>query len=263
MIIHENNTFLLKTQHYSCLLWVNDYGLLEQLHFGAPIDIQDADALKRRAGLGWGASVLLNDKDSASGPDSMGLAWSGSGRGDYRESPLEIGKATDLRYVGHTIHEGIVPMTSGLPQAQDASETLEIVLEQPGLRLRLIFTVFETVMTRRCVLENTGDASVTVQKIMSYMLDLPDNFEMTTFDGGWIAEMRKHTVPILDSRVVNESVTGSSSNRHNPGFLLNEIGASEDHGKVYGFNLVYSGNHYAAAQRSLQGFTGDAGHQPQ
>jgi alpha-galactosidase len=53
--------------------------------------------------------------------------------------------------------------------------------------------------------------------------------------------------------VVNESVTGFSSNRANPGFLLAEPGAGEDSGRVYGFNLIYSGNHYASAQRSPQG----------
>lgn len=255
MIIHENGSFLLKTEYYSCLLWVNPYGVVEQLHFGEPLDMADARALMRRPGLGWGSSVLLDDSDTGSCPDTMGLVWSGSGRGDYRESPLEIGKATDLRYVSHTIHDRTVPMHSGLPQAFGQAETLEIVMEQPGLRLLLYFTVFDTVLTRRCVLVNTGEAPVTVQKIMSYMLDLPGNYEMTTFDGGWIAELRKHTVPVLDSRVVNESVTGSSSNRHNPGFLLSEPGANEDCGKVYGFNLVYSGNHYGSTQRSLQGFT--------
>ena len=94
-----------------------------------------------------------------------------------------------------------------------------------------------------------------ITKIMSSMVDLSGDFEITTFDGGWIAEMRKHTVPVLDSRVVNESVTGFSSHRHNPGFLLSEPDATEDAGIVYGFNLVYSGNHYASTQRSLQGFT--------
>ena len=34
-----------------------------------------------------------------------------------------------------------------------------------------------------------------------------------------------------------------------------EPGATEDAGTVYGFNLIYSGNHYAAAQQSLQGLT--------
>ena len=255
MILHKDGLFLLKTQCYSCLLWVNPQGLLEQLHFGEPIGLSDAQAMMRRPGLGWGSSVLLDDKDTGSCMDAMGLAWSGSGRGDYRESPLEAGFSTDLRYAGFDIHEGTVPMTSGLPQAQGEAETLQIRLEQPGLRLRLYFTAFETALTRRAVLENTGNSPITVHKLMSYMADLPGNFEMTTFDGGWIAEMRKHTVPVLDSRVVNESVTGASSNRHNPGFLLSEPGANEDYGRVYGFNLVYSGNHYAGAQRSLQGFT--------
>ena len=255
MIQHENGIFLLKTDHYSCLLRINAQRLVEQLHFGEPISLSDAAAMTLQPGIGWGSSVLLDDSDSGSCMDTMVLAFSCSGRGDYRESPLETGSATDFRYVGHTIHEGTVSMTSGLPQALGEAETLEIITEQPGLRLKHYFTVFETAMTRRCVLENTGDTPVSLHKLMSWMADLPGDWEMTTFDGGWIAEMRKHTVPVLDSRIVNESVTGASSNRHNPGFLLSEPGANEEWGQVYGFNLVYSGNHYASAQRSLQGFT--------
>ena len=256
MIIHENGIFLLHNETLSLLLRVNEQGLLEQLHFGAPISITDAAAMTICRSLGWGTSVLLDDGDNGSCPDEMPLAWSGSGRGDYRESPLEIsGQATDLRYENFRIFDGIAPMASGLPQARGEAETLEITLVQAGLRLKLYFTLFDTAITRRCVLENTGDKAVTVQKMMSTLMDLPGNFEMTTFDGGWIAEMRKHSIPVLDSRVVNESVTGASSNRHNPGFMLSEIGATEDAGRVYGFNLVYSGNHYGAAQRSLQGLT--------
>ncbi len=255
MIQHKDGIFLLKTEYYSCLLRVNAQDLVELLHFGQPIDIEDAHAMTLRPGLGWGGSVVLDDADSGSCMDTMALAHSGSGRGDYRESPLEIGAATDLRYVAYHIHPGVIPMEGGLPQALGEAETLELILEQPGLRLRLYFTLFETAMTRRCVLENTGSEPVSVQKIMSWMMDLPGDYEMTTFDGGWIGEMRKHTLPVLRSRVVNESVTGASSNRHNPGFLLSQPGANEDWGKVYGFNLVYSGNHYGAAQRSLQGLT--------
>ncbi len=255
MIQYENGIFLLKNQLFSCLMRVNSQKLLELLHFGAPLEMADADALILRPGLGWGASVLLDDKDSGSCMDTMALCHSGSGRGDYRESPMELGAATDFRYVDHRIHPSVVPMQGGLPQALGECETLEIIMEQPGLRLRHYFSLFETAMTRRCVLENTGDVPMSVHKLMSWMMDLPGDYEMTTFDGGWIAEMRKHTVPVLDSRVVNESVTGASSNRHNPGFLLSQIGATEDQGRVFGFNLVYSGNHYGSAQRSLQGLT--------
>ena len=51
---------------------------------------------------------------------------------------------------------------------------------------------------------------------------------------------------------VNSSNTGASSNRHNPGFILSERGAGEDHGRIWGFNLVYSGSHYGAVERSAQ-----------
>ena len=255
MIDCEDGVFGLHGQGFSCLLRVNEYSLLEQLHFGAPVRTDDWPAFCCRPGLGWGASVLLKDRDTASCADALPLAWSGSGRGDYRESPLETGSATDFRYHSHEILDGILPMTSGLPQAQGNAQSLIITMAQPGARLQLIFSVFGGVLTRRASLENTGNTPLSLQKCMSFLMDLPGDFEMTTFDGGWIAEMRRHTVPVSDSRVVNESVTGFSSHRHNPGFLLSEPGATEESGMVYGFNLVYSGNHYASAQRSLQGFT--------
>ena len=254
MIHHENGLFLLRNENLCCLMRVNSYGLPELLHFGGPVSLADAQALTLRPGLGWGESILLDDKDTESCMDVMGLVWSGSGRGDYRESPLEIGAATDFRYARHQILDGVVPMEQ-LPQAQGEGQSLKLILEQPGLRLTLIFTLFDTAMTRRAVLENSGSTPVSLHKCMSWMMDLPGDYEMTTFDGGWIAEMRKHTVPVLDSRIVNESTTGSSSFRHNPGFLLSEPGANEQWGTVYGFNLIYSGNHYASAQRSLQGLT--------
>lgn len=256
MIEYKDGVFGLHGADFSCLLRVNDYGLLELLHFGQPVKTTDADAFILQPGLGWGESVLLKEQDTASCADVMALAWSGAGRGDYRESPLELsGQAADLRYVNHQIIEGTVPMVSGLPQAKGAAQTLKITLAQQDLLLELYFSLFDGVMTRRSVLKNTGSSSILLTKLMSSMLDLHGDYEMTTFDGGWIAEMRKHTVPVLDSRVVNESTTGFSSHRHNPGFLLFEPGASEDSGIVYGFNLIYSGNHYAAAQRSLQGLT--------
>ena len=259
MIHYQNGIFHLGTGRWSYLFRVTKQGLLEQIHFGAPVSVEDAEALACRPGLGWGASILLDESDPASCPDALPLAWSGSGRGDYRESPAELegesgSISTEFHYVSHQIIPGTAPM-EGLPQARGGEETLEVTLEQRGggLRLRLYWTVFPTALTRRAVLENTGDSPVVIRKLMSTLVDLPGRYEMTTFDGGWIAEGRKHTVPVGEARVVNESGTGFSSHRHNPGFLLSQPGATEVWGQVYGFNLIYSGNHYAAAQRSLQG----------
>ena len=255
-IQQSDNRFALHGSCYSCLLQINEYGLPELLHFGEPVHLEDREAFLLRPGLGWGGSVQLVDDDTKSCPDAMGLAWSGSGRGDYRESPLELaGRSTDLRYTGYEIIDGVAPMTTTMPQAQRGGETLVLKLEQPGLEVLLYFTAFPEGLTRRVLVKNTGADPVTVTKCMSNLLDLYGDYHMTTFDGGWIAEMRKHITPVSDCRVVNESVTGFSSHRHNPGFLLSEPEATEDFGRVYGFNLVYSGNHYAAAQKSLQGLT--------
>ena len=259
MITYDNGVFRLGNEKFSYLFRVTAHGQLEHLHFGAPVKAEDAQALACKAGTGWGCSVNYDSDGTCL--DVLPFEWSGSGRGDYREAPVELetdGAAvpTDFIYKSFRICDGIVPMTGGLPQARDAQQTLTITLEQQdGLTLKLYYTLFDDVITRRAVLENHSAKPMTVTKLMSFQADLPGSYEITTFDGSWIAEMRPNRVPVGPGRIVHDSTTGFSSNRHQPGFLLSEPGAQEDYGRVYGFNLVYSGNHYASCQRSFQGLT--------
>ena len=255
MILHDNGVFLLKNDNFSYLLRINKHGLPEHLHFGAPVDLADAQAFAAIPGPGWGSNLVLDDTDTASCPDSIPLEWSGSGRGDFRESPLEIGVSTDLRYVNHNVLEGPVPMGCTLPKARGTCESLELVLEQPGLRLKLYYSLFDTALVRRTVAENTGEGELRLHKCMSFCLDLPGDYIMTTFHGGWSAEMRRQDNKVGGAGITNESRTGASPNQHNPGFLLWEQGTTENAGIAYGFNLIYSGNHYAAAQQSQTGLT--------
>ena len=44
MITCQNNVYHLRTDSYSCLLRINDWGLVEQLHFGAPVRTEDAES---------------------------------------------------------------------------------------------------------------------------------------------------------------------------------------------------------------------------
>ena len=256
MIESRNGVYHLRTDCYSYLFRVDPYGIVQHLHFGRPVRTEDAAGFIPHPGLGWGTCTLLDDADSGSCLDDKPLEWSGSGRGDYRESPLELcGQSTDFRFAGCRMYQQVCPMKNTLPQAKGDCETMEIILEQKGLRLKLIYSAFPTALVRRMVLENTGEESVCISKLMSMSLDLLGDYNMTTFNGGWIAEMRRQDMSVGGSKVVNESLTGASSNRHNPGFLLWEPDTTETAGRVYGFNLIYSGNHYAAAQRSLQGYT--------
>ncbi len=256
MIEHFNGIYGLHGEGFSCLLRINEHGILELLHFGEPLSTADAEAFITKPGLGWGESILLDETSTKSCADSMPLAWSGAGRGDYRESPMEFGgKSSDFRFVCSRVFKEHAHSGSKLPGATGECETLEITMAQPGAQLFLYFSIFGGVLVRKAVLKNTGKNDIVLTKIMSTVMDIYGEFDMTTFDGGWISEMRKHKVSVSENRIVNESTTGFSSHRHNPGFILSEPEATEDSGRVYGFNLIWSGNHYASAQRSLQGFT--------
>lgn len=262
MIEERDGLFRLTTNETSYWFRVTAFGHIEHIHYGARLHDQDPEGLilKRTALLG--SSVVYDPSDPTYCLDSMCLEWSGIGRGDYRHSPAELKMpdgsfACDFVYRSHRIIKGTAEMET-LPSAYcdtDDCETLELTLEDESnsVTLLLYYTVFEQtdVITRRAVLKNTNDKPLVVRRIMSMMVDLPNkNFRLVTFDGGWIKEAHRHERPIAYGLYVNSSTTGASSNRHNPGFLLAEPGTTETHGGVYGFNLVYSGNHYGAVELS-------------
>ena len=261
----EGPVFHLQGGSISYLFRVTKYGHLEHLHFGArvelgetPFDSVAALAVKRPAN---GEGVKYHPDDTSYNLDRVPLEYSGLGKGDYRLPAIETTMpdgtfVTDLRYAGHAVHEGTVPCRDGLPTALAADRpcrTLQVDLADGELGVTLYYTIFpdSNVVTRRAVLTNNSAVALRVRRVMSQLIDLPDRgFELVTFDGAWIAEAHKHVRPLAPGIYVNSSITGFSSNRHNPGVLLARRGCGEDHGEVYGFNLVYSGNHYTAVELS-------------
>ena len=258
MITVKHGVFHLQNEKNSYLFRVRD-GFLEHLHFGARVSASDADALAVQPGCGWGDSTLYREDSNANCMDIFPLEWSGCGRGDYRESPLELlqngtPSSTDFRYTGCEALK--TPLPSVLP-ASRGQTVLAVYLEDKAakLRLTLLYGVLPTVFTRRAILENFSDTPVSIQKFMSTCTDIPGDWTMHTFSGGWIAEMQHTKTPVTMARSCLESTTGASSSRANPGFLLAAPDATETSGTVCGFNLLYSGSHYLSAQKSLQGLT--------
>lgn len=261
MIKEENKLFRLNTKDTSLWIRITQFGHVEHIHYGPRLNDQDESALALKRTSLPGSSVIYDESDPNYCLDNLSLEWSGIGKGDYRHAPCEIKMpdgsfTTDFVYKNHRIINGHVPMET-LPSAYGKDEdcqTLELNLldESNNVELLLYYTVFEEtdVITRRAVLKNNNKPLV-IRRMMSMMTDLPNrNFQMVTFDGGWIKEAHRHTRPLQYGMFVNSSTTGASSNRHNPGFLLAEKAATEEHGYVYGFNLVYSGNHYGAVELS-------------
>lgn len=262
MIEEKDGLFRLTTNETSYWFRVTAFGHLEHIHYGARLHDQDPEGLVLKRTAMLGSSVIYDPSEPTYCLDSICLEWSGIGRGDYRQSPAELKMpdgsfACDFVYRSHRIIKGTVSMDT-LPSAYsdtDDCETLELTLEDESnsVTLVLYYTVFEqtNVITRRAVLKNNNEKPLVIRRLMSMMVDLPNkSFQLVTFDGGWIKEAHRHERPIAYGLYVNSSTTGASSNRHNPGFLLAEQSATETHGGVYGFNLIYSGNHYGAVELS-------------
>ncbi|HWR24550.1 MAG TPA: alpha-galactosidase [Feifaniaceae bacterium] len=261
-ITEENGVFRLHTKHTSYWFRVTGFGHIEHIHYGERIQEGEIEPLLLKRTAYTGGTVLYDQSDPTYSLDTLLLEWSGIGKGDFRQTPAELlmpdGTFTaDFTYKSCAIFAGTAA-PEGLPGAyggEEECETLRVTLEDAhaDATLDLYYTVFpETdVITRRCVLKNNNESPLTIRRLMSMMLDIPNrNYVLTTFDGGWIKEAHRHDRPLQYGMFVNESTTGNSSNRHNPGFLLYEEGANENWGRVYGFNLVYSGNHYSAAELS-------------
>lgn len=260
MITVKDKVFRLDTSKTTYMLRVTGFGHLEHVYYGTLLDEEDsADVMAQKATIPIGSSISYDESDKQYSLDNMCLEWSDNGRGDYRQSPTELKMPdntfiSDFIYCSHKIIDGSVPMET-LPSSYGGDQTLEIRLKDTTSEvfLLLYYTVFKKTdcITRRVVLRNESDNPLVINRLMSMMVDLPDEcFQMYTLDGGWIKEAHLHKRPVEYGNIINSSTTGGSSNRHNPAFMLASDTATEDYGHVYGFNLVYSGNHYGSVEKS-------------
>ncbi len=256
MITVNGQVFRLETQNTTYAFRINE-GYTEHLYYGRRVIDTDftAAALKNTIEIGStkleGSNFLL---------EKNLLEYSGIGRGDYRHSPIELIMpdgtfVCDFVYAGHRIIDTAYE-TDTLPTAYGEAKTLEIILRDKkfaDISLKMNYVVFEEcdVICRNVELINNNSEPVYIRKLMSLMLDLAEaDYDMLTLNGDWCKEAHEHRRFLECGILVNESTLGASSCRHNPAFALMERGADESRGRAYGFNLIYSGNHYSAAERS-------------
>ncbi len=262
MISYDNGYFRLETDHTGYYFRVTKFLHLESIYYGERLIDKDLEPLSVKHTVIIGTQTAYDPSDPMYALDTYPLEWSGIGKGDYRHSPSEIEMpdetyTNDFRYVSHRIVRGnlkpsTLPCSYG---SEDECETLEITLtdEPTQVTLLMYYTVYpaQDVITRRVSLCNHNEKTLVIRKLMSMMIDLPNrDYQFITLHGGWIREARRQVSAIDYGLRVNESLTGCSSNRHNPGFLLAASGATETSGMVFGFNLIYSGNHYSAVEKS-------------
>ena len=263
MIKTNENVFVLNTEKLSYVFHADKTGLLLHDYFGRKIDLVDFDTkpLSVKPSVLKGTTVIYDtSKNDQLSMDSVPLEFSFPHKGDFRSTPIllkneQYGYVFDFQFSSYEVREP--QKLKGLPTPHDANEELVVFLkdEKAKVTVELHYLVFEAanVIARNVVIKNEG-ADLTVLRALSYQIDLVNrNFELVTLAGGWASEMNQQIQKIVEGKYSIESRTGNSSAKFNPFFLLKEASASLDHGDVYAFNLIYSGNHLEEVELSHYG----------
>ncbi|MCR4609840.1 MAG: alpha-galactosidase [Eubacterium sp.] len=269
MIVCKNNTIHLRTEKTSYIFFINDAGLPEHVYYGKRIGASDGsvniDAIRERIGFAPGNTTSYSSDHPKLAPEAMSSEYAVNGRGDVREAAVTIkhsnGSVTsDFTYVTSGVFEGLGDAIndSPLPHSYDDSgkyEHLVVILKDKtyGETLELHYFVYpeEDVITRSVRVVNTADSSITVERLLSNCIELPTTaLKVTGFRGSWAHEMNRCDNLLTGGKIVFESKQGGSGSRCNPFVMASAVNTSENYGEVYGFNLVYSGDHYSAFETS-------------
>lgn len=269
MIKEKAGLFRLITRNTLYAFRITDTFHAEHLYYGRKITIEDddyPDALIEKKEFIQGNTNAYDEEHKNFTLEDVRLEMSSYGKGDIREPFVHVvhgdGSSTsDFLYDSYKVdnekEDGILP---GSYSEDREIEHLQLILKdrQYNLTLQLNYYVYEwcDVITRNAVLINDSGETVKCYRLMSSQLDLDDtDYVMTTFNGAWAREMQKHEIMPGAGRHINYSMTGTSSSRANPFVMLAKNHTFEDYGSCYGFNLIYSGNHYESVEVSSYGKT--------
>lgn len=271
MIQKIQNGYVLSTMHTTYVFRVMETGHLEHLYYGRKIRVKERegalDALIEKHAFAVGNSNAYTKETPNITLEDVCLEMSSYGKGDIRDPFIEVihkdgSYTSDFLFADAVISKGKEAYET-LPGSYDENGNVEhlcVTLKdaQYDLTLELHYFVYEDcdVITRSAKFINTSADKVVLNRMMSMQIDFANpEFTVSTFNGAWGREMKRTDTPVRIGKLVNSSYTGTSSNRANPFIMLSKDHTTEDFGDCYGFNLIYSGNHYEAVETTGYGKT--------
>ena len=270
MIRKENDVFILETQNTTYCFRVMETGHLEHLYYGRRLRLpqgRGVDALIEKMEFAPGNTNNYSKEHNNISLEDVRMEMSAYGRGDIREPFIEVihedgSYTSDFVYENAVIQKG-KPEYESLPGSYDENGVVDWLCvtvkdKQYNLTLELNYYVYEDcdVITRSAKLINTSGTQIKLLRLMSMQIDFDTTgYVLTTFNGAWGREMKRNDVRVPSGKHINSSYTGTSSNRANPFVMMSKEDTTEDHGDCYGFNLIYSGNHYEVMEASSTGKT--------
>ena len=252
-INEERLEFHLKNERISYIFRVmEETGVMEQLYYGAAINHYPSfDWLLERE-IRPGNNLV--DGKLLTSMEHIKQEIPVFGTTDFRYPAIEVvypdgDCISHFRFHGYEVSEGksVLGELPGTFGDEDEVEVLKIYLKDDysGLILTLIYNLYkqQPVLTRQVCIENTDKVSYTIKHLASLNVDLPnENYDWLHLDGAWARETHLSRESIHKGVQFISSTRGASSHVHNPFLAICEPTATESSGRVYGFNLIYSGN---------------------
>lgn len=226
--------------------------ILEQLYFGTAIaTYPNYHFLIEREAR---PSNNLYEKSDTSSLEHIKQELPVYGTTDFRYPAIEVeypngDTISHFRYAGYKVTHG-KKAVAGLPGTfgtTDDVEVLTIILhdDYSGLMVEATYSLYRhyPLITRQNTVINRDDTTYQLKNCMSLNLDLPnEKFEWLHLDGAWARETHLKRDKVITGLQSVSSTRGASSHMHNPFLAVCTPDATEFHGKVYGFSLIYSGN---------------------
>lgn len=246
-INEEQKIFDLSGKDFNYILAVNQFGYLENLYFGKKIEYTGFIKNFTEA-RGHGVCVSGERNRHADASQFM-LEYSSVGAGDFRIPSIIVNQKSgartcDLKYSSYKIVEK--RFSSPLPKCR-GGETLVISLtdESAGVTVDLYYTIYDDIsaIVRSVNVKNMSNDEIYLDKAYSFNIDLPyDDYRITGLFGAHLKERSVESEKIMRGTHTLSSLRGVSSAQINPFIAVSDSYATENIGRVYGFNLIYSGN---------------------
>ena len=253
--IEDSKIFKLDTCASTYVFQIFKEGYLVHLYYGAKLPDSNLSSFVYHGNFASFCPENEHLQHTRFSIDVAPMEYSFANTGDYRPSAFNTRDANgvyaaDLRYCTHRIYKG-APVLPGLPAlnavADTDADTLEVDLKDTatGAVVTLLYTVFNNynAIARSVRVKNNGSEPFHIEAVHSLCLELPDmDFDMLHLHGRWSKERMVERRAIGHGLQGIASKRGSSGHTDNPFLALAKHDATEEHGEVYGFNLIYSSN---------------------
>lgn len=250
MIIQNNNTFHLQGRNISYIISVNSAGDVVHVFFGQKLRNKEYSGTEKNQ-LG-----LVAYCENGVTLDGVCQEYPSYGYNDLRNPAYSVknkdgNSISHLKYRGYNIKENYTPQIQGMPSifaGDKSAQTLELTLvdDTVGVEVVLSYTVFDEydVILRSAEFINISNSNVELSSAYSASIDISKGtYDLIYFPGAWTREREFVRCGITQGMKFDISNARGISHCINPFIMVTEKNADEDNGDVYGFSLIYSGNH--------------------